>query len=267
MSLDPKRKRRIRRKAWAEARAEHGAQLASLRGEKKAARHAYHSEVKSTRGAVDYLQNALGSAIENAKESGLRGKYLQQVVSELRARLADSANIVPMAKQSGRVELRDTLASLNDQILSQQVSQQNSARDAITAALKAARSRQAARVEAKHENRRDRTRMVKNTKIAMLNTLDEVKQAALTSVPAPPDDASGSDMESYQKAVAQKQTAIMFLNDLRQGKEKAIRHLATEVAGADGGGDLFEAMAMVRRLLDSRAVGKLTNPFNVFPVG
>lgn len=268
MSLDPKRKRRIKQKAWAESRSKYGPKIASLRGSKKAARNAYHSDIKSTRGAVDYLQNALGSAIKSAKSSGLRGEYLQQVVSELGAQMADSANIVPMAKQAGRAELQDTLSSLNDQLLTQRVSQQTSARDAIVTALKAARQKQAERQQTKHDNRKERTRTVKNAKIVTLNKLEEVKTAASQALTPPPADASSSDVDAYQKALAQKQDAIAFLNDLRQKKPSAMRLLAAEIASSAEGVDQFDALATVRRMMEqSRAAGKITNPFNAFPTG
>ena len=267
MAVSEKKKDRIRDRQKQKAARAHAAELAALRSGKHSARHDFHQEVKSARGAAAYLNNALSDAIAAARDSGLRGRYLHQTIAELKAQQADTSQIVPMARQAAKSELQDTLSSLNDQLLTERLQKQSDAREGIQAALKRARQHEREQAQRKRENRKKRTSMVKNTKIAMLNSLDATHQIATTPLPAPADDASQSDKDQYAKDLATKQNAIQFLNDLRTGKEKAVRALATDVAGADGGGDLFEALAMVRRLLDSRAVGKRTNPFNVYPMG
>jgi len=247
--ISPQRKNRIRRQANRAARQETAPQRQAIRNERRAIRGSARREIRSARGASQMLQRALSQAIGSADESGLKGRYLKDVVAELSAQKGDAAAMVPFARSQVNMEKREALAGLSADAQLLRANQAQSAREALESKLQAVAEAKRTRVKERSEAAKEHTGIVKNTSIVLQNLLADEKAFAESALPPLPADATAAQQAAAQKAEAAKVQSQAFLRDINAGDPNALSHAAAAVASKAEGVDQAMALQIIRRIL------------------
>lgn len=161
MPLNPRRKARIKQRAQRQAAREFRPQIRAARKGVQRTKKARARDLRSVPRAAEQLSGVLAEAQAAAKGSGLKGRYLQQTLSELNAMQGDTARMIPFEQRAVRQEWRDPMISARGQLTDLKVGQQQTASDSYAAAIAARKEAQAKRNQAANEGRKERGLEVK----------------------------------------------------------------------------------------------------------
>ena len=212
--LSPQKKQKLKQKAKVQSRRENTGANAVAQATIAGANQDYGREKKSAIGAQRVEVSQLNNMLGNIAGSGLKGKYAQQTVNELRSRKQDTISGLPYALADANVARRDAIAGARSDLLANQLAQQQDVGSRYNDLLDTARSDKQGRIEDRIKDREDNpgglSSGVKNALIvanAYMKAANPKEQAALMAdrngfILGVAKDAEGADQIDAKKAVA-----------------------------------------------------------------
>jgi len=213
--LSPQKKQKLKQKAKVQSRRENTGANAVAQATIAGANQDYGREKKSAIGAQRVEVSQLNNMLGNIAGSGLKGKYAQQTVNELRSRKQDTISGLPYALADANVARRDAIAGARSDLLANQLAQQQDVGSRYNDLLDTARSDKQGRIEDRADAKADGgpgglSSGVKNALIvanAYMKAANPKEQAALMAdrngfILGVAKDAEGADQIDAKKAVA-----------------------------------------------------------------
>lgn len=113
------KKKRISRRVETQARKEFRPEIKAARKSVTKLKKQRARDLAAVPKAADYLRSALSQAMGEAKDSGLKGRYLQQTLGELTAMKSDAARMVPLEQRAVRQEYASPLNTARSALATQ----------------------------------------------------------------------------------------------------------------------------------------------------